>query len=111
MIIEVDSVGQGELSVASEEGRFLMVTASSRIKRYTRAAQEATGIRLESLSLAGRESIASIAQKAGFQSMHLFGAENGRPALSGSADDVLENLDEEVLDEHINFLMELLKHN
>ena len=111
MIIEVDSVGQGELSVASEEGRFLKVTASSRIKRYTRAAQEATGIRLESLSLAGRESIASIAQKAGFQSMHLFGAENGRPALSGSADDVLENLDEEVLDEHINFLMELLKHN
>ena len=111
MIIEVDSVGQGDLSVASEEGRFLKVTASSRIKRYTRAAQEATGIRLESLSLAGRESIASIAQKAGFQSMHLFGAENGRPALSGSADDVLENLDEEVLDDNINFLMELLKHN
>ena len=111
MIIEVESLGLGNLSVASDEGRFRKVNASSRIKRYMRNAQSATGITPASVSLAGSDSIASIAQKAGFQAMHLFGEEDGKPALKGSVDDVLENLDEDVLDDNINFLMELLKKN
>ena len=41
--------------------------------------------------------------------MHLFGEENGKPALKGSADDVLENIDELALDENVNFLLELVK--
>ncbi|MBP3867156.1 MAG: aminopeptidase, partial [Eggerthellaceae bacterium] len=111
MIIEVESLGLGDLSVASEEGRFRKVNASSRIKRYMRGAQAATGITPASVKLAGSDSIASIVQKAGFQAMHLFGAEGGKPALKGSVDDVLENIDEDVLDDNVNFLMELLKHN
>ena len=111
MVIEIESLGLGNLSVASEEGRFKKVNASSRIKRYMRGAQAATGITLGSISLAGSDSIASTIQKAGFQTMHLFGEEAGKPALKGSADDVLENIDEDVLDDNVNFLMELLKHN
>lgn len=111
MVIEVESLGLGDLSVASEEGRFRKVNASSRIKRYMRGAQAATGITPTSVKLAGSDSIASIVQKAGFQAMHLFGAEGGKPALKGSVDDVLENIDEDVLDDNVNFLMELLKHN
>ena len=111
MVIEIESLGLGNLSVASEEGRFRKVNASSRIKRYMRGAQAATGIMPSNISLAGSDSIASIVQKAGFQAMHLFGEEEGRPALKGSADDVLENIDEDILDDNVNFLMELLKHN
>ena len=111
MVIEIESLGLGNLSVASEEGRFKKVNASSRIKRYMRGAQAATGITPSSISLAGSDSIASTVQKAGFQTMHLFGEEAGKPALKGSADDVLENIDEDVLDDNVNFLMELLKHN
>lgn len=109
MVIEVESLGAGALSVATEEGRIRKVTASSRVKRYTRSAVSATGIALDNVSLAGTDSIASVVQKAGFQSMHLFGAENGRPALKGSADDVLENVDELLFDDHVNFVFELLK--
>ncbi|MBO4352335.1 MAG: hypothetical protein J5818_02450 [Eggerthellaceae bacterium] len=111
MVIEVESLGLGKLCVASEEGRFRKVNASSRIKRYMRNAQAATGITPGSVSLAGSDSIASVIQKAGFQAMHLFGEEDGKPALKGSADDVLENIDEDLLDDNVNFLMELLKHN
>ena len=109
MMIEVESLGTGSLAVASEEGRVRKTVASSRVKRYTRSATAATGIAVSSVSLAGTDSIASTLQKAGFQAMHLFGAENGRPALKGSADDVLENVDEVALDEHVNFVFELLK--
>ena len=109
MIIEIESLGAGTLSVASEEGRIRKVTASSRVKRFTRAATAATGIALDSVSLFGTDSIASTMQKAGLKTMHLFGAEDGRPALKGSADDVLENVDEHVLDEQVSFVFELLK--
>jgi len=49
-------------------------------------------------------------QAAGFQAMHLLGVEDGRPALKGSADDIMENVDDLLLDDNVNFLMELLKH-
>ena len=111
MIIEVESLGMGELCAASDEGLFRKIKASSRVKRYTRSATAATGVNIGSVSLAGSDSLASLAQKGGFQSMHLLGVEDGSPALKGSVDDVLENIDEEILEENVDFLMELLKHN
>lgn len=108
-VIEVESLGAGALAVATREGEMRKISASSRIKRYTRDAVASTGIALDEVDMSGTESIASIVQKAGFQSMHLFGAENGRPALKGSADDVIENVDELLLNDYVNFVFELLK--
>lgn len=110
MIIELESLGAGVLTCASEEGRLRKVKASSRAKRFTRLASEATGIVPEEASLMGADSITSTIQKAGFQAMHLFGMEDGGPALKGSADDVIENIDELTLEENVNFLLELLKN-
>ena len=109
MIIEVESLGLGELSVASAEGRVKKVATSSRVKRYTNAATAATGIAPGSVDLTGSDSAASIMQAAGYQTMHLLGVENGAPALKGSPDDILENVDDLLLDDNVNFLMELLK--
>lgn len=108
-VIEVESLGAGALAVASREGEMRKISASSRIKRYTREAVASTGISLDEVDMSGTESIASIVQKAGFQSMHIFGAENGRPALKGSADDVLENIDELLFNDYVGFVYELLK--
>lgn len=109
MMIEIESLGAGELSFASEEGRIRKTAVSSRVKRFTRAATAETGVAVSSVSLVGTDSIASTLQKAGYQAMHVFGAEDGRPALKGSADDVVENVDEVLLEEHIGFVYELLK--
>lgn len=108
-VIEVESLGAGTLAVATREGETRKISASSRIKRYTRDAVASTGIALDEVDMSGTESIASIVQKAGFQSMHLFGAENGRPALKNSADDVIENVDELLFNDYANFVFELLK--
>ncbi len=110
MIIEVESLGEGTLSIATAEGMFKRLNASSRVKRFIRKASAATGIKPGEVSLVGYDSIASTVQAAGFQAMHLFGAEKGRPALKGSADDVMENIDENLLEDNVNFLMELLKN-
>ena len=109
MFIEVESLGLGELAIASEEGRIRPMLASSRVKRYTRSATAATGIAPGSVNLAGFDSAASLVQAAGYQSMHLLGVEDGAPALKGSADDVLENVDDLLFDDNVNFIMELLK--
>ena len=109
MVIEVESLGVGELCVATAEGRMRKMQASSRVKRFTRAATAATGIAPGSVDLSGHDSAASIMQAAGYQTMHLLGVENGQPALKGSPDDILENVDDLLLDDNVNFLMELLK--
>lgn len=109
MVIEVESLGFGELCVASDEGALRTISASSRVKRYTRSATAATGIVPGSVSLAGSDSAASILQAAGYQAMHLLGVENGQPALKGDADDIMENIDDLLFDDNVNFIMELLK--
>ena len=109
MVIEVESLGAGELCTASAEGSVKQIAASSRVKRYTRAASTATGIVPGTVDLTGADSAASIIQSAGYQAMHLLGVEDGRPALKGSPDDILENIDDLLLDDNVNFLMELLK--
>lgn len=109
MVIEVESLGAGELCTASAEGRVRQTAASSRVKRYTRAASAATGVVPGTVDLTGTDSAASIIQSAGYQAMHLLGVEDGMPALKGSPDDILENVDDLLLDDNVNFLMELLK--
>ena len=109
MIIEVESLGSGVLSVVTEEGKYRKFKASSRVKRYTRSAVAATGLALGEVKLNGYDSITTTMQKSGYQTMHLTGVEDGLPSFKGSPDDIAENIDEMALEENINFLMELLK--
>ena len=110
MFVEIESLGQGELCCATEEGQFRKFKASSRIKRFTRDATAATGITLGHVSTAVDSATTAI-QREGFQAMHLMGVEDGLPALKGSADDIYENVDELIFEENINYLVELMKQN
>ena len=109
IMIEVESLGVGELSVASDEGDFIPTKASSRVKHFIKDAVANTGISPTHISLVGSNSISNVIQEQGMQSMHFFGAENNKPSLKGSKDDVLENIDEMLLEEQVNFIYELLK--
>ena len=108
MVVEVESLGLGELCVATEEGSFRRLQASSRIKRFTRGATEATGLVPGSVKTV-TNSITTVLQSGGLQAMHLMGVEDGRPALKGSPDDIMENVDEMLLEENIDFIVELMK--
>lgn len=110
MVVEIESLGVGELCVASEEGTFRKLQASSRIKRFTRGATEATGLVLGQVKTQV-DSITTVLQSGGLQAMHIMGVEDGRPSLKGSADDIIENVDEMLLEENIDFIAELLKQD
>lgn len=110
IIIDIDALGAGELSMIEREGTYRKVKASSRMRRYTKKASQATGLSIGSASLSWDDSAASIAIKQGFQAMHLAGMDGAKPAFFAQADDVLENIDGQTLEDNAEFVMELLKN-
>lgn len=110
IIIDIDALGAGSLSMIEREGAYRKVKASSRMKRYTKKASQATGLSIETASILWEDSAASIAMKQGFQAMHLVGMDGVKPAYYAQGDDVLENVEEETLSNNADFIMELLKN-
>ena len=110
IIIDIDALGAGELCMIEREGMYRKAKASSRMKRYTKKASQATGLSIGAASIMWEDSAASIAIKQGFQAMHLAGMDGVKPAFFAQGDDVLENIDEETLNNNAEFVMELLKN-
>ena len=110
IIIDIDALGAGELCMIEREGMYRKAKASSRMKRYTKKALQATGLSIGAASIMWEDSAASIAIKQGFQAMHLAGMDGAKPAFFAQGDDVLENIDEETLNNNAEFVMELLKN-
>lgn len=110
IIIDIDALGAGELCMIEREGMYRKAKASSRMKRYTKKALQATGLSIGAASIMWEDSAASIAIKQGFQAMHLVGMDGAKPAFFAQGDDVLENIDEETLNNNAEFVMELLKN-
>ena len=110
IIIDIDALGAGELCMIEREGMYRKAKASSRMKRYTKKASQATGLSIGAASIMWEDSAASIAIKQGFQAMHLAGMDGAKPAFFAQGDDVLENIDEETLNNKAEFVMELLKN-
>ena len=108
-IIEVESLGAGELSLVEEEGQFRSVPASRRIARYADKAADAFGFKVPRVRLLNSDSAASTLIKGGSQAVHLAGMEGSRPSMLGSRDDVIENIDEQLLQDNVEYLVELIR--
>lgn len=109
-IVEVDSLGGGDLTLIDAEGELKPSKPSSRMKRYLRKASQATGIKLASAPLLWQESAASYATKHGYQAVHLVGMTGGKPAGYAEASDTVEGVDMRKVEKNANFIMELLKN-
>lgn len=110
IIIDLEALGAGDLSMIEQEGQFKTVKTSSRMKRYVKKASQATGVSVSSGRILWQDSAASFAIKHGHQAMHLVGMAGSKPAYFAQSDDVLENIDEETLSSNADFVMELLKN-
>ena len=110
IIIELEALGAGELSMIDQEGGYRVAKTSSRMRRYTRKASQTTGASVGSASMLWKSSASSYAITHGLQAMHLVGMEGAKPASFGSRDDIADNIDEKVLQERSDFVMELLKN-
>ena len=109
IIIELDSLGAGTLSIVEKEGALKPVTTSSRMRRYAKRASQLTGVAVEKASILWGESAASTALRKGLQAMHLVGMEDIKPAYYAQADDTLDNIDPAILEENANFVVEIIK--
>lgn len=109
IIIELEALGAGELTLMDREGTYLPKKASSRMKRLVRKAGQAVGLSVGDGTMEWRDSASAYAMKHGQQAMHLVGMEGKKPTFFGEADDVVENIDGDQLALNSDFVMELLK--
>lgn len=110
IIIDLEALGVGTLSLVDKEGTYLSKKASSRMKRLVKKAGQAVGLAVPSTTMDWRDSAAAYAMKHGQQAMHLAGMDGKKPAFFAQADDVIENIDNDQLALNSDFVMELLKH-
>lgn len=108
IVIDLDAMGAGDLSLIEEEGVIRRVKASSRMKRYVTKAGTAIGLRVNSVKMNWRESAAYYINRKGLQTIHVAGMKDGKPAYQGEMADKFENLSEEKLLENTAFVLELL---
>ena len=110
MIVDLEALGAGDLSLIETEGILKKSHATSRMKRFIKKASSASGAHVGAANIEWGESSASVAAKQGFQSMHLVGMDGLKPAFFGQEDDVAANIDEKKLEQNTDFVMELLKN-
>lgn len=108
VVIDIDAMGAGTLSLIDEEGIIRRVKASSRMKRYVTKAGTSLGLHINSVKMDWRESAAYYTNRRGLQTIHVAGMKDGKPAYLGEIDDKLENISDEKLLENTAFVLELL---
>lgn len=110
LIINLESVGKGQLMYLDQDGAVLNHKPSTRLKRYLRVAAQSLGIKVAPVRIDWRDTPASVAMASGLQAVTLSGIEAGKPALFGQGDDVLENIDESALELCNDYVVEVLKN-
>lgn len=109
IVIDLDGLGAGHLSLIEEDGIFQVKKPAARLKRYVNKASSALGMKLGHGKMRWRNSGAWFTAQAGLQTLHLAGMAAGKPAFAAQADDVIDNISEEALRENTAFVMEILR--
>ncbi len=110
LIVELEALGAGELTLIDKEGTYVPKKASSRMKRLVRKAGQATGLKVPEATMEWRNSASAYALKHGQQALYLAGMDGRKPAFFAEEDDVIENIDNDMLALNSDFVMEVLKH-
>lgn len=109
IIVELQALGAGELTLIDKEGVYLPKKSSSRMKRLVKKAGQAVGISVPTGTMTWMDSSSAYALKQGHQALHVAGMDGKKPAFFAQGDDVVENIDPDMLSLNADFVMELLK--
>ena len=110
IVINLEALGDGNLTFMEKEGIAKTCVASSRMKRYVKKASNATGVSCATSQMLWRESAASVAMEHGVQAMTLAGVADGKPAHYCDANDTVGKVNRGTLERNIEFLMAILKN-
>ena len=109
VVVNLEALGAGTLSVIEQEGSFKSYRPSSRVKRFVRQASERSGVAYRTATLTSRETPATRAMAQGIQAFTIAGMADTNTALYSADNDIVENVDEEMLKDASNFVMAILK--
>lgn len=109
IIVDIEALGAGQLSLVNSEGFLRKTKTSSRMKRFVRQAANKLGVAIPSVDINWGSSSASFASKLGYKSLRLVGMDNDAPAYYMSKDDVVEVIDENTLNQNVRYLLELIQ--
>lgn len=109
IVVELDGLGAGDLTLIEREGAYKPIKSSSRMKRLTRKAASALGLGVNSSTLTWKDGSAVCAARHGVQTMHIAGLANGKPAYFGEDQDTYDKVDENTMLVNADFVMEILK--
>ena len=109
VIIDVEGLGAGELSLVNSEGLLRKSKTASRLKRYVRTAANKLGMVVPSVDLSWSESSAAFANRCGFKTLRLVGMDGAKPAYYMSKNDVVENIDENKMRANVKYLLQLIQ--
>lgn len=109
IIIDVEGLGAGELSLVNSEGLVIKSKTSSRLKRYVRQAANKLNVVVPSVDISWGESSAAYASRHGFKTIKLAGMDGDKPAYYMQKDDLVENIDEHKLAENVKYLLQLIQ--
>lgn len=109
VIIDVEGLGAGELSLVNSEGLLRKSKTASRLKRYVRTAANKLGMVVPSVDLSWSESSAAFANRCGFKTLRLVGMDGVKPAYYMSKNDVVENIDENKMRANVKYLLQLIQ--
>lgn len=109
MIINLESLGCGELNYIGTEGSLVQSKISGRMKRYIRKAERTSGEKVATGSIKWRDTSSYVARKYGYQALTIAGLENGRQKNYAQASDRFEKMDESILTKSTKYVVELIK--
>lgn len=109
VVIDIESLGRGKLSLPQQEGSLRTKKISARMKRFVKKASSETGVPVATKDVLREESAASILSRQGVQAMHLVGIDGNAVAAKGDAADMYENLDMNKLQDDLGLILALLK--
>lgn len=109
VIVNLEALGAGTLSIVEQEGWFKSHRPSSRIKRFIRQASDRSGVAYRTAVLNRRDTPATKAMAKGIQAVTVAGMGDGNTALYSAENDIIENIDQDMVQDAAKFVMAILK--
>ena len=110
LVVNLEGLGQGDLSFISAEGEIKTYKPSSRMNRLLKKVSRNCGLNIGNAQILWKDSSATQAMKAHIPAMSLVGMEGFSPALYAQGGDVIESLDALTLENNADFIVELIKN-
>lgn len=110
-LVNLDCIGAGNLTLLAEEGGHNRRRVDRRVGRLLSATAADLNMSLTKEPYLMKDTDATPAMRTSLRSATIMGMENGAKALSGTSDDIIENLDARQIDDVSQLIIEMIRRS